>query len=262
MSLEVRKAVNFIKKLHLKLNQHNRKYKINKKKNFVTKKDFQIDPVTKFDLDTEKLIRKEINKNFKNHNIIGEEFNDQLKNSNYTWYLDPIDGTKSLIMGLPNWSNLIGLYHNKKCILSYANFPILNKYYLSFGSNSFLVTKNKKKIIKSNKNISVKKAKLVINTLHCLRIKKVFKFIMTFKGFFKVTGADSLNFCSIAEGKYDVMIESGLKKVDIYPLKLIVENSGAILTDWEGKNIFKNGRVLVSSNKIIHKFYLNILKNL
>ena len=58
------------------------------------------------------------------------------------------------------------------------------------------------------------------------------------------------------------MIESGLKIVDIYPLNLIVKNSGAIMTDWEGKNIFNKGRVLISPNKKIHNYYLNILSNL
>ena len=261
MTLKITDVVSFIKKLHVKLNKNNKNY--NKTDNkFKTKKDFQIDPVTKFDLDTEKLIRKEINIRYKNHNIVGEEFNKQLHGSEYTWYIDPIDGTKSLIMGLPNWSNLIGLYKKKECILSYANFPLLNKYYLSYGSNTYLINKGIKKKIKCNKNVKVQNSKLIINTLHCLREKKVLDYIMSYKGFFKVTGADSLNFCSIAEGKFDVMIESGLKIVDIYPLKLIVKNSGAIMTDWNGKNIFDKGRVLISPNKKVHNYYLKLLSKL
>ena len=79
MIIKIKDVLNFIKKLHTKLNKHNKNYnKIENK--FKTKKDFQIDPVTKFDLATEKLIRKEINNEFKNHNIIGEEFNKQLNN--------------------------------------------------------------------------------------------------------------------------------------------------------------------------------------
>ena len=72
---------------------------------------------------------------------------------------------------------------------------------------------------------------------------------MNFKGFFKVTGVDAYNFCSIAEGKYDVLIESGLKIVDILPIILIVKNSGAIITDWKGGQNFSEGKVLVSANK-------------
>ena len=58
------------------------------------------------------------------------------------------------------------------------------------------------------------------------------------------------------------MIESGLKIVDIYPLKLIVKNSGAIMTDWNGKNIFDKGRVLISPNKKVHNYYLKLLGKL
>ena len=80
---------------------------------FMTKKDFQIDPVTKIDIEMERLIRKLIRLNFGNHNIIGEELEDEIKSSDYTWVIDPIDGTKNLILNLPMWSNLIGLYYKK-----------------------------------------------------------------------------------------------------------------------------------------------------
>ena len=75
-----------------------------------------------------------------------------------------------------------------------------------------------------------------------------------------MTGVDALNFCSIAEGNFDVLIEDGLKLVDIMPLVLIVKNSGALITDWRGGLDFSKGKVLVCANKKIQKFYLNLLK--
>ena len=59
------------------------------------------------------LLEKKIQKYFPEHNIVGEEQKDKITNSEYTWFIDPIDGTKSMIMGLPTWSNLIGLYKKK-----------------------------------------------------------------------------------------------------------------------------------------------------
>jgi len=252
------KGLKLIKELHIQL-EFLFKRKINKK--YFTKKDFQIDPVTKLDLQTEKIIRNKINNYFPEHNIIGEEFDRKLKKSKYTWFIDPIDGTKSMIMGLPTWSSLVGLYENEKCILSWAYFPKLKKYYLAHGKNSYVIENKRIKKIKTNKNISLRNSKLTINTLHSLREKSVFSYIMKFKGFFKVTGVDAYNFCSIAEGKFDVLIESGLKIVDILPIVLIVKNSGAIITDWKGRSNFKDGKVLVTPNKRIHKFYLSKLKN-
>ena len=83
---------------------------INKKLDFKNKSKSQVDPVTKFDLLIEKKIRSFIKRNFTAHNIIGEEFEKVKKNSLYEWYIDPIDGTKALVMGLNSWSNLIGLF--------------------------------------------------------------------------------------------------------------------------------------------------------
>jgi fructose-1,6-bisphosphatase/inositol monophosphatase family enzyme len=223
---------------------------------FKSKKDFQTDPVTKFDIDMEKLIRKLIKSNFNNHNIIGEELKSENNNSDFTWIIDPIDGTKSLILNLPNWSNLICLYFKKKCIFSFANFPVLKKTYIGLGNKTLLLTKSKKYQIKSNKKVASKNMKLAINTLHSLRDKRVKNYILNFKGFFKVTGSDAYNFCSIAEGKLDALIESGLKQVDILPIVQIVKNSGAIITNWKGGDNFEEGRVLVASNNIIHKYLL------
>ena len=234
-------------------------YKKKIKREFRTKKDFQIDPVTKLDIKSEKIIRNIINSYYPDHNIIGEELKKKNTNSDYTWVIDPIDGTKSMIMNLPTWSNLIGLFKNNDCILSWANFPILEKYYLAYDEKVFVSNNNELKKIKTNINADIKNSKLTINTLHSLRDKKVYKHVMNFKGFFKVTGVDAYNFCSIAEGKYDVLIESGLKIVDILPIILIVKNSGAIITDWKGGQNFSEGKVLVSANKKIHNYYLKKL---
>ena len=82
-----------------------------------------------------------------------------------------------------------------------------------------------------------------------------------FKGFYKITGADSLNFCLISEGKIDVLIEKGLKKVDYLPLMHLLKNSGAIITDWNKNDRFPNGDVIVSSNKRIYNyFHKNLIK--
>lgn len=227
---------------------------------FNSKKKNQVDPVTKFDIKIERIIRNEINKKFLNHSIFGEELKDQKNNNAYKWYIDPIDGTKSLILGLPNWSNLIGLYYKKECISSFANFPVLNELYLTKKKKVFRIKNNSKKLIKSNKNFNKKNIKLVINTFHTLKSKKILSFLKNFKGIFKVSGVDAYNFCKIADGRIDVLIESGLKKIDIYPLIKIIENSGAIITDWNGKNNYKNGDVIVAGNKKLHDFILKKIK--
>ena len=88
------------------------------------------DPVTSADKAFEKFIRKEIKKKFPNHQIVGEEFGHKKTNSDYSWVIDPIDGTRSFVIGNPTWSNLISLNYKGTPVLGLANFPILKKYYL------------------------------------------------------------------------------------------------------------------------------------
>ena len=103
------------------------------------------DPVTSADKAFEKFIRKEINKKFPNHQIIGEEFGHQKSKSDFTWVLDPIDGTRSFVIGNPTWSNLISLNYKGFPVLGLANFPILKKYYFNTSDKAAYVFESKKK---------------------------------------------------------------------------------------------------------------------
>tara|TARA_X000000950_G_scaffold289544_1_gene415322 strand:+ start:25338 stop:26117 length:780 start_codon:yes stop_codon:yes gene_type:complete len=241
-------------------NQINLELKKFKKISVRNKKKEAFDPVTNIDKNIEKFIRKKISNIFPHHKILGEEMKDKRTNSDYTWIIDPIDGTKNFLMGMPVWSNLIGLFHKNISIAGLANYPVLNVYYLSLKGKTFKYNKNKKMQIKCNKKTN-KNIKIVINTLRTYKDNKVKKIERKQKGIFKITGMDSLNFCLLAEGKIDLIIEKGLKKVDFFPLISIIENSGAIITDWTGKKIFKNGDVLVSGSKKKHLEFLNVLNS-
>ena len=81
------------------------------------------DPVTSSDKAFERFIRSKITKKFPNHQIIGEEFGKTKSDSNYSWVIDPIDGTRSYVIGNPSWSNLISLNYKGDPILGLANFP-------------------------------------------------------------------------------------------------------------------------------------------
>ena len=248
---------NFIFKIQKKLNSIS-SLRI---KNFKLKKSKTFDPVTNLDIKIEKYLRKMIKKNFPTHSIKGEELKDQPGQSDYTWIIDPIDGTKNLITGFPTWSNLLGLYLRNKPILSFANFPILNSFYYSLGKKSFKFKSGKKKIIKSNKKCIFSSAKIVLNTYRPLKNKNLFNHLKKTKQMFRVTGGDAYNFCLFAEGKIDVIIEAGLKLVDILPLVAIIKNSGGIITNWKGKEAFNDGKILVSPNLIVHNKFLKIINS-
>ena len=81
------------------------------------------DPVTSSDKAFEKFIRLKIKKKFPSHQIIGEEFGYKKSKSDFSWVIDPIDGTRSYVIGNPTWSNLVALNYKGKPVLGLANFP-------------------------------------------------------------------------------------------------------------------------------------------
>ena len=119
------------------------------------------DPVTQADREFEKFIRTRIKKRFPKHQVIGEEFGFKKTKSDYTWIIDPIDGTRSFIIGNPTWSNLIALNYKGRPVIGLANFPKLNKYYLNQSDKAAHVyEKGKKRKLSVNKKISYSQMKV------------------------------------------------------------------------------------------------------
>jgi len=236
--------------------------KITNKINFSSKKNNSVDPVTKFDVNIEKKIKLKILKDFPKNNFSGEELkNTFFDNSEITWVVDPIDGTKALLCGQPTWSNLIGVKLNNEMISSFVNFHELKKFYFTDDGKSYFVKNNlKPQIIKSSNIKNLNQAKLITNSIHTFFNNRIFNFLNNYKNFFKITGCDAYNFCMLAEGKIDIMIEAGLKQVDILPVKKLLENAGAIITNWSGKTDLSDGKIIAASNKVLHKKFLRLIK--
>ena len=218
------------------------------------------DPVTNFDKSIEKFIRKNIIKKFPDHSVIGEEYDDINKESNFKWVVDPIDGTRAFILGAPTWSNLIGLNFLNKPKLGLANFPELKKFYISDGKKSFVYSNRKKNILRSSKEKNLKMIKIIGNFHGTLSYEKQKKIIKKFGWSFRLAGFDALNYCLLAEGKVDAVIEANLKPYDILPLIPIIEKSGAKVTNWKNQSPVYGGNILATSNKPLHNKILKLLK--
>ena len=258
------KPLKLLKNLPNKLNNFynkNSKYFLkieNKSKN---KKVF--DPVTNLDKAFEKFIRNIIVKQFSEDAILGEEFLEKNSDNSYKWFIDPIDGTRAFMIGAPTWSNLIGLTFKDQPVLGLANFPALNKFYINDQKKSYLFNK-KKTILKTSKESSLKKCK-VIGHLHewifLKKYNKKIKKIISSVTYFGAATFDALNFCLLAEGKVEAVIETNLKPFDIVPLIPIVEKAGGVVTTWNNRSAIQGGNILASSNKKIHNKILKILKS-
>ncbi len=221
-----RKQIQNIKKFLINLvSKLNKEIKSNlKKKNLIQiKKDKSI--VTNLDLSIENFIYKEIVDTFKNHNVISEERNFLHKNKNdFTWYIDPVDGTKSMVFGFPTWSNLIGLFYKDTPIATIANFYEMKKCYIAILDKNYLYENNKLlKIKKYKKNKKFKK--VVINSLHVIKNLKILKKLKKMKYTLKISGLDAYNYCLFAQEKIDAIIDFNVKKIDVLPLMRLIENS-------------------------------------
>ncbi len=218
------------------------------------------DPVTSADKAFEKFIRKEIKKKFPNHQIIGEEFGHSKSKSNFTWVLDPIDGTRSFVIGNPSWSNLISLNYKGEPVLGLANFPILKKYYFNTTNKKAYVSENGKKRRIKVKNKTLFKDIKVSGAFHGGLSLKQQKKIPQILKLMQFPCTDALSYSHLAEGKIDVVIQAINKIWDIHPLIPIIKAAGGIVTNWKNENAKKAGNILVTTNKNIHNKFLKLLK--
>ncbi len=218
------------------------------------------DPVTSADKDFEKFIRKQISSKFPDHQIIGEEFGYQKTKSDFTWVIDPIDGTRSFVIGNPTWSNLVSLNFKGTPVLGLANFPVLKKYYFNSSKKSSFVVENGKKIkIKVNAKAKFENLKMSAAFHGALTLNQQNKIPKILK-LMQFPCADALSYSHFAEGKIDAVIQCSNKIWDIHPLIPIINAAGGIVSTWSNDDPKKAGNILCSVNKNIHNKILELLK--
>ena len=218
------------------------------------------DPVTTSDRAFEKFIRSKIKNKFPDHQVIGEEFGHKKTKSDFTWVIDPIDGTRSFVIGNPTWSNLISLNFKGYPILGLANFPVLKKYYLNYSEKTAYVVENgKKRKISVSKNIPINQIKVAAAFHGSISLKQQMK-IPKFLKLMQFPTADALSYSHLCEGKIDVVFQASNKIWDIHPLIPIIKAAGGIVSTWDNRDAVNAGNILVSANKSIHLKILKLLK--
>jgi len=218
------------------------------------------DPVTTSDRAFEKFIRSKINKKFPDHQIIGEEYGHQISKSDFTWVIDPIDGTRSFVIGNPTWSNLISLNYKGKPIVGLANFPVLKKYYLNFSDKvSYVFENGKRKKLSVNKKAKFNNVKVSAAFHGWLSLEKQKKIPQILK-LMQFPCSDALSYSHLADGRVDIVIQCSNKIWDIHPVIPIIKAAGGIISTWDNQDAVKAGNILVSANIDIHKKFLKLLK--
>jgi myo-inositol-1(or 4)-monophosphatase len=215
-------------------------------------------PVTIADKKAEEVMRELIIKHYPDDGIFGEEFGETNKDSEYTWILDPIDGTKSFICGANSFGTLIGLLKNGEPILGVYNHPILNDFLI--GDNSETRINDHKTSIRNCDDLR----KAILLTTDHLNIEKYqnidkFNHLLKKVNLYRNWG-DCYGYYLLATGYADIMIDPIMSPWDLLPLIPIINGAGGIITDYQGNDPIK-GRSAVASSKQIHSRIISILND-
>ncbi len=216
-------------------------------------------PVTIADKETEAALRAMIASHYPDHAIIGEEYGITRKESPYCWVIDPIDGTKSFIIGRAIFGTLISLNYNAIPVIGIIDQPISQERWMGLQGHG--ATLNGQPI--STRNCSVLSEAILCTTARELfnsedgaafdKVSRASKYT--------VYGGDCYNYGLLAMGTVDIVVEAGLQPYDFCALATITNEAGGVCTDWEGNSInyYSDGRIVASGNKYIHEKVLELL---
>ena len=220
------------------------------------------DPVTIADRDAELAIRKIIRQHFDDDGILGEEHEDVQGTSGYTWILDPIDGTRAFITGVPQWGTLIGLNDGASTVYGVMNQPFLQERYCGDGQRATLTSPHHQLplTLKTRDCATLSDAMLMCTSIDMFSQAERERFTSVANTVAMTRfGGDCYAYCMLASGFIDLVIEADLKPYDIQALIPIVEGAGGVVTDWQGGNVTGGGAVIAAGDKRIHAAALNYL---
>ncbi|WP_159726965.1 histidinol-phosphatase [Methylosinus sp. Ce-a6] len=234
------------------------------------------DPVTEADRAAEIAMRRLIEGAFPDHGIIGEEFGDARVDAEYVWVLDPIDGTKSFICGLPLWGTLIGLEHRGRPCYGLMHQPFTRERFSGDGEAAFWRGPARRRHSESNwKAQPAVEERRKLQTRPCASLAEATLMTTSPKlidenlrdAFFRVEaqtrlsryGGDCYAYCALAAGHVDLVIETNLNPYDIVALIPIVEGAGGIVTTWDGGSAAQGGAIVAAGDRRAHEAAMAML---
>ncbi len=220
------------------------------------------DPVTEADKSAERVIRSAILERFNDHGVLGEEYGATNPEADYQWIIDPIDGTKAFISGLPTWGTLIGLYHKGEPFAGIMHQPFTGERYYCDGNTSVLHHNGHTQSLATSNNKALSDA-ILMTTSPAFFSDVEFPYYKKVEKACKLPryGTDCYAYCLLASGHIDIIMEAGLNSYDIAALIPIVEKAGGVFTNWQGGSATQGGQVLVAANVELHKQALDVLNS-
>jgi histidinol phosphatase-like enzyme (inositol monophosphatase family) len=195
-------------------------------------------PVTVADRGAEQLLRKEIAAAFPQDGILGEEFGEQAGTSGYRWILDPIDGTKSFISGVPLYGTLIGVEREGRSVVGVIHIPgLAETAYAATGAGAWYVNGGAEP-----RRTYVSKKRELRESVFCTSEVRNFDRIGRRDAYDKLQAAarvsrtwgDAYGYLLVATGRAEVMVDPMMHVWDCAALQPVIEEAGGTFTDWQG----------------------------
>jgi inositol-phosphate phosphatase/L-galactose 1-phosphate phosphatase/histidinol-phosphatase len=207
-----------------------------------------LSPVTQADREAEQAMRGMIESAFPDHGIFGEEFGRVRAESDFTWVLDPIDGTKSFIAGLPLFGILIALCFKGKPVLGIIDQPVSRERWVGIAGEATIFNG---KAVHTRTGTGLAEATLYATSPDMFEGEAAAGF-GRLRNAVKLTryGADCYAYGLLACGFIDLVVESALKPYDFSALAPVVEGAGGSFTDWQGApvSLASDGRVIAAGD--------------
>jgi myo-inositol-1(or 4)-monophosphatase len=219
------------------------------------------DPVTEADRAAETVMRRMIKDRLPSHGILGEEFGSERADAECVWVLDPIDGTRAFISGLPTWGTLIGLTHHGAAVRGLMHQPYLGERFLGDGKTASVRSPRGERRLHSRRSEALGDAILATTDPRLFADGEEAERFRAIEAQVKMSryGADCYAYCMLAAGHVDLVIEAGLKSYDIAALVPIVTGAGGIVTTWDGKPAHNGGNIIAASDPRVHEAAMALL---
>jgi myo-inositol-1(or 4)-monophosphatase len=222
-----------------------------------------LDPVTAADLAAETKIREMLTDFYPAHGIVGEEHGSVRADAEFCWVIDPIDGTRAFILGQPLWGTLIGLLKDRRPLLGLMDQPFTGERFWSGEDQSYFRHRGTERPMRTRGCATLGEALLASTS------PDVFDTEDDLARFGAVTaavrlrrfGGDCYNYCLLALGQIDLVVEAGLQPFDILPLIPIIEKAGGVVSTWDGGDPRAGGRILAAGDPRLHALAVKVLSS-
>jgi histidinol phosphatase-like enzyme (inositol monophosphatase family) len=210
-------------------------------------------PVTEADRQIEALIRRRIRERYPSHGLLGEEHGRDAGSSSLTWVIDPIDGTKSFISGMPTFGTLIALLDGETPLLGIIDHPALRQRWVGRAGKP---TRSNGAVCRTRACTSLADAVLYATTPDMFKgaARKQFEDVSG-RARMRRFGGDCYAYALLASGFIDAVIEAQLKPYDYMALVPVIEGAGGVIADWRGRplGLKGDGRVVAAATPALHR---------